>query len=213
MGAGAIIGIVLGALVLLGGIGAAVVFFVVSQSEDGGAGGSSARGLSEDADQSAALKVKAEALLSAVRTGDSKKVEGPLLDFAMLPETAKVWFNETFGPTKGPDLYGSWERDVFKELPSLITPFKRANDYGETEIRITRFASPADLAACKTSFCERRKASHANILKSMKKPHAIYVVRFAKPGSAQGDGEDEVTYFAIVKGQFAYLGELVGLWQ
>jgi len=210
LGAGAIVAIVLGALLLLGGIGGAIVYVVAS---DDAGGSSRAKGLSADADQSAALKAKAAALQAAVATGDSKKVEGPLLDFAMLPETARAWFTETFGPTTGPELYGSWERDVFKELPSLITPFRSANDHGETEIRITRFASAADVAACKTSFCDRRRKSHLKMLGSMKQHTALYVVRFAKPGSAQGDGEDELGYFAVVRGQLVYLGQLIGLWE
>src|SRR5678816_1119723 len=69
----------------------------------GGAGSESSGGSSssalEEQDMSAALKVKIAALQTAVGTGDSKKVEGPLLDLAILPSKAEVWFKDTYGPT------------------------------------------------------------------------------------------------------------------
>jgi hypothetical protein len=78
---------------------------------------------------------------------------------------------------------------------------------------VWRFATAADVAACKTSFCDRRRKSHLKMLGAMKQRTALYVVRFAKPGSAQGELEDELGYFAVVLGQLVYLGQLIGLWE
>ncbi len=210
MGAGAIVAIVLGLLFVLGGGAALVVFLVLGSSSTSSSSASAA--LSDGADNSAVLKAKAEALQRAIRTRDSKQVEGPLLEFAMLPDKALPWFAETFGATVGADVYGEWDRDVFKEMPKMIGPFKDAETKGYTELRVTRLGSAAEIAACTTPFCSSRKDKHTKMLKAMKKPVALYVLRFAKPGSTGGIDEDELAYFAVANGQLVHIGALVTLW-
>jgi hypothetical protein len=201
MGAGVVVAIVAGLLVVVGGVGATIAYFVLT--------GASSTQLSEDSDQSAALKAKAEALRLAVGTHDPKQVEDPLLEFGTLPDNAKVWFTETFGPEVGEDLYGYWDRQIFAKLPELIVPFKTANDSGRIEVRVTRLASEADLAACQTDFCRyQQKDNLTKLFKAMKKPQALYFVSLAKPGSKPGTDDDDVYYFAIVKRQFAYVGQM-----
>jgi hypothetical protein len=167
-----------------------------------------ASNVNDGADHSAALKLKAETLLRAVATGNPKTVEDPLVDLAMLPDAAKYWFLDTFGTQAGPDLYGYWERQDFPNLPDLIKPFKTANESGRTEVRVTRIASRADLAACSMSVCRYQKDYVAKTLAAMQKPQALYFVSLATPGSKPDDYEEEVYFFAIVRGAFAYVGRL-----
>jgi hypothetical protein len=212
MGAGAIIGIIAGVLVLLGVLCSGVLYFVLARS-DGGSSSSSTT-VSADGDQSAALKKKSEALLAAVKTKDKTQVEGPLLEFMTTPETAKSWFDDTFDAKSADDLYGYWNRQVFPNITDLITPFKDADSMGETEVRVRRFASTADVESCQLDFCKfREKSTLTKLFGAMKKKQALYLVLLEKPGT--GPDEDpgmdvtEVYYFAVVKGSFVYLEHML----
>ena len=212
MGAGAIVGIIFGVLVLLGVVCSGVLFFVLHRA-DSSSSSSSSSSASEDSDQSAALKTKAETLLAAVKTKDKSKVEGPLLEFAAMPETAKAWFDESFDAKSAEDLYGYWDRQVFPNITDLITPFKNASSLGQTEVRVRRFTSVADVEACQLTLCKyMEKSNLTKLFGAMKKKQALYVVLLEKPGT--GPDEDpstdvtEVYYFAVIKGSFAYLEHL-----
>lgn len=212
MGAGAIVGIIAGVLVLLGVVCSGVLYFVFRSSE-GSSSSSSATSASADSDQSAALKKKSEALLTAVATKDKSQVEGPLLEFATMPETAKAWFDETFDAKSADDLYGYWNRQVFTNITDLVTPFKNANSSGQTEVRVRRFESMADVESCPLTFCKyMEKSNLTKLFAAMKKKQALYLVLLEKPGT--GPDEDpsldvtEVYYFAVIKGSFAYLEHL-----
>jgi hypothetical protein len=188
-GSGKLIAIILAAFVVVGGGGAAAVFFL--------GGGSS---LSDDVDQSAALKAQVQALQAAVKTKDTKQVEVPLLNLAMMPDKAKAWFIETFGPQLGKECYEEWERAVFRDLPELIVPFRDSLAKGRTEIRVRRLTGgPTELTPLP-----------ASVLRMRKKPRALYYVTFMEPGLDYGD---DLYFFAIVDGKFAYLGNMVSAWQ
>ena len=155
--------------------------------------------LSDDVDQSAALQQNVQALMTAVRTGDPKKVEDPLLALAILPDRAGLWFRETFGPELGQRLQQEWERDVFAQLPALIKPFKEANANGQTEIRVRRV----------TSIQPGTDKFEQNVLRARKQKRALYVVTLVHPGQQYGDS---VYYFALVDGRFGYVGHMVSAW-
>jgi hypothetical protein len=189
LGVGAIVAILAVVFVVLGGglgVGAFLLYGPTA-------------GLSDDVDQSAALRDKVQALATAVRSGDAKKVEDPLLALAILPDRAGLWFKDTFGPELGQRLQEEWERDVFRQLPSLITPFKDANKNGQTEIKIRRI----------TSIQPGTDKFEQNLLRARKQRRALYVVTMAHPGQQYGEN---VYYFAIVDGRFGYVGHMVSAW-
>jgi hypothetical protein len=207
MGVGLIIALVVGLLGLVVVCGGAATYFVL---RDSSSESSSSASTSSNGDHSAALKTKAEALVAAVKTGKAKEVEGPLLEFATLPETAKPWFEATFEPKAAEDLYGYWDRQVFPNITDLAKTFKNATDMNRTEVRVTRLASMADVEACQLDFCKfREKRNLTKLFAAMKKPQALYVVSLAGPGSKPGEDEDQVFYFAEIKGSFAYLESLM----
>ncbi|HEY1954156.1 MAG TPA: hypothetical protein VGH28_01050 [Polyangiaceae bacterium] len=206
IGAGAIIAILAGIFALLVVAGGVVAFLVL---RSGASSTSSSSSSSAEADHSEVLKTKAETLLAAVKTGNAKQVEDPLLDLAMTPETAKAWFTATFEPKAADDLEGYWERQVFPNITELARTFKKANAADQTEVRVTRFANAADVEACQTPFCKYRDNGNlSKVFAAMKKPQALYLVSLAKPGSTPGTDDEDVFFFAEVKGGFAYLGEL-----
>jgi hypothetical protein len=211
MGAGAIVGILAGVFFLLAIVCSGVLWFFFARSDSSSAS-SSSTSVSADSDQSAVLKAKAEALLTAVKTKDKKQVEGPLLEFATLPETAKPWFDATFDAKSADDLYGYWNRQV--NITDLVTPFKNANEAGETEVRVKRFTSMADVEACQLTFCKfMEKSNLEKLFAAMTKKQALYLVLLEKPGT--GPDEDppldvtEVYYFAVIKGSFVYLDHML----
>jgi hypothetical protein len=186
-GAGKVIAIIAVALIVL--VGGAVGLFVAL-------GGSS---LDESADQSLVVHERLVALYAAVKTGDPKKVEDPLLDLAILPPKAKVWLEDTYGPALGKKLFDEWESDVFKELPSFVAPFKEAKGKGYTDLKVTRLVK-VDPSS---------DAYEQSVLRLRKKPKALYSAKFVKPGDNWGD---TIYYFAVVDGRIGYLGHMVAAW-
>ena len=193
IGVGLIIAIVLGAFVVLGG-GAAVAAFLLLRD-----GTTTATGLSDTADNSVALQRKIETLAAAIRTKDTAQVEGPLLELAILPDHARAWSNETFGPTKGPEVYTEWERDAFGDLPKLISKIREAQDAGKTVVRVVRITNDAQ----HTGLAKK-------IIASMLVKRTIYRVEMYRPGDEIMT--DDIEFFAVVNGQLGYVGQLVSVW-
>ena len=206
IGAGVIIAILAAVLALVVVVGGVVAFLVL---RSGPSESSSSSSSSADADHSAALKTKAEALRDAVKTGKPKEVEGPLLELGMTPETAKTWFAATFEPKAADDLGGYWERQVFPNITDMVKDIRKANEGDQTIVRVTRLASTADVESCELILCKyTEKDNLKKLFAAMKKPQALYVVTFAKPGSNLTSDQTDVYYFAEIQGSFSYLGSL-----
>jgi hypothetical protein len=188
-GAGAIIAIIIAAVVVVLGGGGVAAWMLLGEGS----------GLSEDVDHSAALKVKAQALMTAVQSGDPSQVEGPLLELAVLPEHATAWFTVTFGPELGAKLAKDYEEDVFQKLPEMIRPFKEAIKSGHTVIKVNRVTAPGDPS----------DKYQQSLLKKMKKPRALYTVEFYDAKDWYGT---RIYYFTVVNGHLGYLGSMVGGW-
>lgn len=188
-GAGKIVAIVIAVLVVLGG-GIAAVAIVADGSS-----------VSDDVDQSAVLQQNVQALMTAVATGDSTKVEEPLLNLVILPASADAWLKDTFGPELGKRLSDQYLSDVFSEMPSMIGPFKDAKSEGRSVIRITRLMGPG----------KDSDKYELNVLKNRKKLRALYTVSFTRPGNT-GYAPADMYYFAIVDGHFGYLGHMSEAW-
>lgn len=197
LGTGAIVAIVLGALVLLGGAVALAVALL--GTDDDGATVAGSTGMTDAGDHSAALQQKVETLTAAIRTRDSAQVEGPLLELAVLPDHARTWALETFGRDKAPMVFAGWERDAFEGLPGLVGSFRQAEQKGRTQVRVERLAAaPADASPY-------IKGLFTNMLV----PRTLYRVRMTEPGS---ELSDDVEYFAVVHGQLGYVGPLTAAW-
>jgi hypothetical protein len=188
MGVGAIVGIVLAVLVVLGGVGTGVVLFLDDES-----------GLADSEDNSLAVKERVETLYAAIRTKDSTKVEPPLLEVAILPLGFKKWSADTFGSPLADRVYEEWERDVFKELPKLVRPFKEAEKEGKTKVIVTRLKGP-----------DKESSNYEKgLFQNMKKKRVLYRVTLCEP---KYDFGSEVNYFAVVNGRVGYVGKLVTAW-
>ncbi|MEJ7728592.1 MAG: hypothetical protein WKG00_05205 [Polyangiaceae bacterium] len=181
---GLVVALLVGAFVVLGG---AVVLALVLLST----------GLSDDEDQSKVLKEHVQRLMTATQTGDPKQVEGPLINLGILPDHARPWFVETYGPVLGKRLYESWETDVFEDLPDMLRPVVEAKSRGRTQTKITRLTTAASAS----------ESADKGVLRNQKKPRALYIVEFVTPGGTTAT--KDLYYFAIVNGRFGYVGQMV----
>jgi hypothetical protein len=207
IGAGVIIAILGAVFALVVLVGGGVAFFVLRSAS---APEASSSPPASAADPSASLKTKVETLVAAVKTGKAKQVEGPLLDLVTTPENAKAWFDATFEPKAADDLYGYWNRQVFPNITDMVKPIKSAIAANQTEVRVTRLASMADVEACQLDFCKwQEKANLTKLFAAMKKPQPLYLVSLVDPTSSSGQNDTEVYYFAEVKGGFVYLDSLL----
>jgi hypothetical protein len=142
-----------------------------------------------------ALEKQITALRDAVKTGDSKQVEGPLLDMGMVPDKAEAWFKSTFGDEKGAVLFKEWEEEIFKNLPKMVRPFKEANKDGKTEIKVIKIEKGS----------KEGTGLQTAALEAMKKPQPLYTVKLLKPGETAGLS---LWSFAFIDGKFRMLGKM-----
>jgi hypothetical protein len=182
-------------LLLAGAIGAYVMFF-----GDRDEASSSPRVAAAAAPSDDVLRQEVEALRAAIATGQSSLVEEPLLELAILPDHALAWSTETFGPSVGAAVYSEWERDVFKELPALIRPFREGAAQGRTAVRIVRLDGPEPTSS------DYVKNMFANMV--VKRP--LYRVELVSP--TDPILSTDIEYFAVVNGRFGYVGDLVSAW-